>query len=332
MGDTFVDVAYRGLELGKRVKLRDVRPELGYIDHPLPMPVGTRVEILADEGLTIAAVVVAVHEQVAGDEPRPPGMRVKPALDATTSAWWQARVDAAAMAAEADAAQAAAAAAQAAAQAEAAALEAAQAAAAQAAAAQAAAATDKNAAAQDAPEVADPDAAVFARKDKGKKPNGKAGSRATVVMSAELVEEAVRASLVAPDASAGDSLHDDGRRTEAMAAVDPVELERAAAAGAAAPVVVDGKATQVMSAIDISMITGEPSAEIGVGAVEADEDSAEITIDAPDGDADEGASKSGKTATDGRRQAQAPARRQEALTSATRPRRRGARARRRRAG
>lgn len=315
MGDTYVDVSYRGLELGKRVKLRDVRPDAGYLEHPLPMPVGTRVDIVADDGVTIAATVVAIHEQVAG-EAMPPGMRVQPALDAAAAPWWQARIDGEAMAAEAAAKAQAEAEAAARAQAEADAIAAAQARAAAVAQVQAeiaptvpmAPVVDAAApvdaapaapvdAAPAAPTTPDAGAAVFAQKAKGKK-GDKSGSRATTVMSAAAVEEAVRASLATPDDAPDDGLADDGRRTEAMAAIDPEALGVDASAPAA-PAMDDGKRTTVMSAIDVSMITGVAPADLAP-AVDGDEDSAEITIEAGDGEGDEeGASKSGKIATDG---------------------------------
>jgi hypothetical protein len=105
MGESFVDVSYRGLELGKRLKLRDVVPEAGYVEIPLPMPVGTEIELVTDEGLKIAAHVTQVHEQVAGAAAHP-GMRIKPHLGGAAVKWWQARIDAGAVAAEEAAARA----------------------------------------------------------------------------------------------------------------------------------------------------------------------------------------------------------------------------------
>jgi hypothetical protein len=105
MGESFVDVSYRGLELGRRLKLRDVVPEAGYLEIPLPMPVGTELELVTDDGLKIAAHVTQVHEQVAGS-PVHPGMRIKPHLGGAAVKWWQARIDAGAVAAEEAAARA----------------------------------------------------------------------------------------------------------------------------------------------------------------------------------------------------------------------------------
>jgi hypothetical protein len=92
MSESLVDLSYRGLSLGRRVKLTQVRPSTGYVEVPAPMPVGTAIAIATDEGITLDAVVAEVHEQVSGVE-RAPGMLVRPAL-ATPSAeqWWKDRV------------------------------------------------------------------------------------------------------------------------------------------------------------------------------------------------------------------------------------------------
>lgn len=92
MIESFVDLTYRGLALGRRIKLTQVRPTTGYLELPMPMPVGTAIAIATDEGVTLDAVVVQIHEQVGGSD-RVPGMTVKPALGAgAASSWWQARV------------------------------------------------------------------------------------------------------------------------------------------------------------------------------------------------------------------------------------------------
>jgi hypothetical protein len=87
--DAFVDVAYRGLELGRRLKLSEVGPRTAYIEHGTPMPVGAGLVIRTDAGLTIPVVVIRVHEQVAGAD-MPPGMRVRTeALEGAESGWWR---------------------------------------------------------------------------------------------------------------------------------------------------------------------------------------------------------------------------------------------------
>lgn len=90
--ESFVDLTYRGLALGRRIKLTQVRPTTGYLELPMPMPVGTQIAISTDEGVTLDATVTQIHEQVGGSD-RVPGMIVKPVLEATAaSSWWQARV------------------------------------------------------------------------------------------------------------------------------------------------------------------------------------------------------------------------------------------------
>jgi hypothetical protein len=91
-GETFVDVSYRGLELGRRHKLCEVGPTTAYLEYPTPMPVGSRLELLADGGVQLAVEVTRIHEQVAGAE-RSPGMRVKaPALDERAASLWRSLV------------------------------------------------------------------------------------------------------------------------------------------------------------------------------------------------------------------------------------------------
>ncbi len=92
MIESFVDLTYRGLSLGRRVKLADVRPTTGYVEAPAPMPVGTQIAIITDDTVAFDAVVVAVREQTAGSD-KPAGMTLKPRLDGDAAkAWWQQRV------------------------------------------------------------------------------------------------------------------------------------------------------------------------------------------------------------------------------------------------
>ena len=92
MIESFVDLTYRGLSLGRRVKLTQVRPSTGYVETPAPMPVGTAISIATDDGVTLDAMVMAIHEQVGGSE-RVPGMVVAPVLaDEARQSWWKARV------------------------------------------------------------------------------------------------------------------------------------------------------------------------------------------------------------------------------------------------
>jgi hypothetical protein len=88
-GEVFVDVTYRGLELGRRLKLREVGPSTAYLEHGTPMPVGAQVLLSTEHGLSIPVTVVRVHEQVAGAE-MPPGMRVQASgLEGAAASWWR---------------------------------------------------------------------------------------------------------------------------------------------------------------------------------------------------------------------------------------------------
>ncbi len=92
MSESFVDLTYRGLSLGRRIRLTEIRPSTGYLEVPAPMPVGTKIAIATEEGVAIEAVVARIHEQIGGSE-RTPGMRVTPALgDAAAASWWKERV------------------------------------------------------------------------------------------------------------------------------------------------------------------------------------------------------------------------------------------------
>jgi hypothetical protein len=93
MSESFVDLSYRGLALGKRIRLTQVRPDSGYLEIPTPMPVGTAIGVATDEGLVLDATVAEVHEQVGGSD-RVPGMLVRPNLEtAAAEKWWKARTD-----------------------------------------------------------------------------------------------------------------------------------------------------------------------------------------------------------------------------------------------
>src|SRR5262245_22052086 len=90
--ESFVDVTYHGIEVGRRVKLTEVAPDAGYLEVAAPMPVGTTVVLAIEGGIEITAVVRGVHEQVGGSD-RPPGMRVKPTLTGELATrWWAERV------------------------------------------------------------------------------------------------------------------------------------------------------------------------------------------------------------------------------------------------
>lgn len=87
MSDAFVDVMYRGLEVGRRLRIRDFTADGAYVEVPMPMPVGASIEIAIEGGQTIKAIVARVHEQIGGSD-RAPGMGVRAIVDAASRAWW----------------------------------------------------------------------------------------------------------------------------------------------------------------------------------------------------------------------------------------------------
>lgn len=90
--ELFVDVQYRGLEFGRRVRIEDFAAPQAYLHHPLPMPVGSELLVNAGDGLEIPVRVARVNEQVSGND-KPPGMFVSPGnLDAVAQRWWDERV------------------------------------------------------------------------------------------------------------------------------------------------------------------------------------------------------------------------------------------------
>lgn len=92
--EQFVNVTYRGLELGRRLRVSQFGPNTAYLEHPTPMPVGTELAMHTDEGFEVGVRVLRVQEQVAGAE-NPPGMRVAAAaLDDQAWAWWSGLVTA----------------------------------------------------------------------------------------------------------------------------------------------------------------------------------------------------------------------------------------------
>jgi hypothetical protein len=92
MSESFVDLSYRGLVLGKRIKLTQVRAAAGFLEVSAPMPVGTTIGIATEDGVLLEARVAEVREQVTGSD-KVPGMVVVPELDADAArTWWKQRV------------------------------------------------------------------------------------------------------------------------------------------------------------------------------------------------------------------------------------------------
>ena len=75
--ELFVDLRYRGIELGRRLQFDSVAASEAYLHVPAPMPVGTLLTIDADDKLEVTIRVTRVSEQVAGAD-RPAGMFVEP--------------------------------------------------------------------------------------------------------------------------------------------------------------------------------------------------------------------------------------------------------------
>ncbi len=88
--EEFVDVSYRGIEVGKQLKLIEFGPTTAYLEHPKPLPVGTQVELVAG-GVQFSARVLRVNEQVAGAEIEA-GMRLGVALEGDAKGWWEQQV------------------------------------------------------------------------------------------------------------------------------------------------------------------------------------------------------------------------------------------------
>lgn len=92
MLESLVDLTYRGISLGRHVKLTQVRPRSGYLELASPMPVGTELAIVTDGGVSLGATVAWVNEQVTGSD-RVPGMMIVPRLTGEqATSWWHARV------------------------------------------------------------------------------------------------------------------------------------------------------------------------------------------------------------------------------------------------
>src|SRR3569623_2547148 len=87
MSESFVDLTYRGLTLGRKVKLTQVRPSSGILEHVAPLPVGTSIGIASDDGTLFDAVVTDEREQpgaAAASKPVRPRLEVEAA-----KAWWK---------------------------------------------------------------------------------------------------------------------------------------------------------------------------------------------------------------------------------------------------
>jgi hypothetical protein len=85
-----VDVTYRGLELGRGLRLSHVGSRSAYLACDAPLPVGSELLLAVADGPRIAVRVLRVQEHPAV---LPPGMRVGViGLEEEAQAWWEARV------------------------------------------------------------------------------------------------------------------------------------------------------------------------------------------------------------------------------------------------
>jgi len=91
--EQFVNVSYRGIDVGQSLRLAEFGPSTAYLQVTTPMPVGTQLDLETDGGLSIAARVLRVQEQVAGAE-HSPGMRIVVSdLSGEAKTWWQGLVE-----------------------------------------------------------------------------------------------------------------------------------------------------------------------------------------------------------------------------------------------
>ena len=89
MSETNVSVTSRGVEIGRRLHLSEIGPTGAYLQHDVPMPVGSELQVTTDDGTVLGVVVVRVQEQVAGAV-RSPGMHVRVVeLSSDAEAWWK---------------------------------------------------------------------------------------------------------------------------------------------------------------------------------------------------------------------------------------------------
>lgn len=88
----YVDLSYRGLSLGRRVKLTQIRPSTAYVEFVAPMPVGTSLGLTTEDGTLLEATVTEVREQVANSDAIA-GMTLRPRLEGEVAAWWKAKVE-----------------------------------------------------------------------------------------------------------------------------------------------------------------------------------------------------------------------------------------------
>ena len=261
--DTFVDVTYKGIEVGRRAKLTEVAPDAGYVEVAAPMPVGSTVVLATEDGVAITAEVRGVHEQIGGSD-KPPGMKVAPKLEGAAVAWWSQRVTVAAAPPPDRRTRELSAAAS--------------------AAAQAVAERDREQAGAPPP----------GHRRTRHLADGEIKAALTAAMAEEQRLGIVPASDKTPvdgvpiqvGAVDSDGLVDDGKKTEIMSSVDPELIAKLmGGAGSEPPIVDDGKRTVAMDTVAVP----DDAGDAGVG--DGDDDS--------DGDGDDDGNGDGNGDGDG---------------------------------
>lgn len=84
--EQLVDVTYRGLDVGRGLRLSQVGPGSAHLACDAPLPVGTALVLAVADGIRIPARVLRVHESA---DALPVGMRIGVvALEDEARAWW----------------------------------------------------------------------------------------------------------------------------------------------------------------------------------------------------------------------------------------------------
>lgn len=90
--EQLVDVTYRGLDVGRGLRLSQVGPGSAHLACDAPLPVGTALVLAVADGIRIPARVLRVHESA---DALPVGMRIGVvALEDEAKSWWDRMVTA----------------------------------------------------------------------------------------------------------------------------------------------------------------------------------------------------------------------------------------------
>lgn len=85
--EQIVDVTYRGLVIGERLRLRPLDALAAHIEYASPMPVGTELVVVGEGGVRLPVRVARVHERHDGAT-EPAGMRVAASAPEVIWPWW----------------------------------------------------------------------------------------------------------------------------------------------------------------------------------------------------------------------------------------------------